>query len=293
MHARRSAQIPPAAGRGPRLWLIAGTGEGPPLAASLLARGWRLRVSVVSAVAARAYAPHDALELAVGALGADGGEASPRVLMDQLQQARRQGDGFRWVVDASHPFAVRITAALMAACRSCDQPLLRLARARPPLGRAELLEDLPELGDRIAGGEPLLLAIGARRLAEAIGCCPTALHHARVLPHPSALRQALAAGVAPARLACLRPGSRDAAILTALCRQWRIRSVLCRQSGGTGEAVWQRLCQELGLRLFLLRRPTEPCGLEALALEPLLARLNRDVDAPDPAARPAAGDRAG
>jgi precorrin-6A/cobalt-precorrin-6A reductase len=152
MHARRSAQPSSAAGRGPRLWLIAGTGEGPPLAASLLARGWRLRVSVVSALAARAYAPHDGLELAVGALGANGGEASIRVLVQQLQQARRQGDGFRWVVDASHPFAVRITAALVAACRSCDQPLLRLTRAQPPLGRAELLEDLPELGGRIAAG---------------------------------------------------------------------------------------------------------------------------------------------
>jgi len=293
MHARHSAQPAPAAGRGPRLWLIAGTGEGPPLAAALLAQGWRLRVSVVSAVAARAYASHGALELAVGALGASDGEASTRVLMHQLQQARRQGDGFRWVVDASHPFAVRITAALVAACRSCDQPLLRLSRAQPPPGRAELLEDLPELGDRIAAGEPLLLAIGARRLAEAIRCCPTALHHARVLPSPTALRQALAAGVAPARLACLRPGSSDAAILAGLCRQWRIRSVLCRQSGGAGEAVWQRLCQELGLRLLLLRRPAEPCGLEALALEPLLARLNRGADAPDPAARPGAEDRAG
>ena len=38
-----------------RLWLLSGTGEGPKLAGALIERGWQLRVSVVSAAAARAY----------------------------------------------------------------------------------------------------------------------------------------------------------------------------------------------------------------------------------------------
>ncbi|WP_191964848.1 hypothetical protein [Synechococcus sp. RSCCF101] len=38
-----------------RLWMLAGTGDGPPLAAALLARGWRIQLSVVSASAAEAY----------------------------------------------------------------------------------------------------------------------------------------------------------------------------------------------------------------------------------------------
>ena len=52
-----------------RIWLLSGTGEGPPLAAELLGRGWQLRVSVVSSAAARAYPAHPKLELKVGALG--------------------------------------------------------------------------------------------------------------------------------------------------------------------------------------------------------------------------------
>lgn len=294
MHTRLSAQSPQAAATGPRLWLIAGTGEGPRLAAALLAQGWRLRVSVVSAVAARAYCPHPGLELVVGALGPTSAESPAEAVLRLLLEARRQGDGFRWVVDASHPFAVQITAALVVACARCDQALLRLARARPALGGgARLLPDLAALDGQLDAAEPLLLAIGARHLAAAIHSCPRALHHARVLPSPTALQQALAAGVPPARLACLRPGATDAAILAALCRRWRIRSVLCRQSGGEGEATWHRLCQELGLRLLLLRRPDEPAGLEAWELGPLLARLSRDGGAPDPAARPGGGDRAG
>ena len=42
-------------------------------------------------------------------------------------------------------------------------------------------------------GEQLLLAIGARRLAEAIRACPAARPHARVLPSPQALRQGASA----------------------------------------------------------------------------------------------------
>lgn len=293
MHTRRSAQSPQLAVRGPRLWLIAGTGEGPRLAAALLAQGWRLRVSVVSEVAARAYRPHPGLELWVGPLGPTSAESPAQAVQRLLLEARHQGDGFRWVVDASHPFAVRITAALVAACARCDQALLRLVRAQLPLAQAELLPDLAALGSRLDRAEPLLLAIGARQLAAAIHSCPTALHHARVLPSPAALQQALAAGLPPARLACLRPGPTDAAILAALCRRWRIRSVLCRQSGGAGEASWHRLCQELGLRLLLLRRPAEPAGLEGWAFEPLLARLSRDAAVPDPPARPGAEGRAG
>ena len=42
----------------PLIWLLGGTGDGPPLAEALLQRGWRLRVSLVTAAATRAYTPH-------------------------------------------------------------------------------------------------------------------------------------------------------------------------------------------------------------------------------------------
>lgn len=262
----------------PRLWLIAGTGEGPALAAALLARGWRLRVSVVSRAATRAYLHHPDLELTVGPLGGGTAEAAATAAGRQLRAAREQGDPFHWVVDASHPFARRISAALAAACDRQGQPLLRLQRPSLPVGRAHVLADLDALPMHCRPGEPLLLAIGARRLAEAIALTPAALHHARVLPSPQALRQALAAGLATDRLACLRPGPTSLAIEIALCRRWRIASVLCRQSGGESEERWHRVSDALGLRLLLLRRPPEPAGVCTLVLE----RLLEHIDAPPP-----------
>jgi precorrin-6A/cobalt-precorrin-6A reductase len=190
----------------------------------------------------------------------------------ELEAASRAGAPFRWVVDASHPFATRISAELGAACAGALQPLLRLERPCPSLGSALLLGDLAALESQDSAGVPLLLAIGARRLAEAVSHSPLAIHHCRILPHPEALRQAMAAGLAAQRVACLRPG-RDGAIERALCQQWGIRTVLCRQSGGPTEGHWRTICQHLGLRLLLLQRPAEPTGPMALSLESLVEQL--------------------
>jgi precorrin-6A/cobalt-precorrin-6A reductase len=264
----------------PRIWLVAGTGEGPALATRLLARGWSVRVSVVSAAATRAYAPHPRLELRVGALG---GEASPEgAVLAELGEAAGRGRPFRWVIDASHPFAQRITAALALACATAGQPLLRLQRPRPPAPGAIILPDLDNLAEIDLAGCRMLLAIGARRLAEAMGHCPQAVHHARLLPQPGALRQAMAAGLSADRVACLRPpaeAAASAAIEAALCRRWRIEAVLCRRSGGPSESHWHALCAAMGLRLLLLERPREPEGAVVLPLAALLERVGEPAGA--------------
>ena len=278
---------PPPAGA---IWLVSGIGEGPRLARALLERGWRLRVSVVGEAAGRAYSPHPALELQVGALAGRGAIAAA------LVAARHQG-GFRWVVDGTHPFAERISADLLAVCRRLDQPLLRLQRPPVPiqaastvplesagagsslspgiggLPRRHVLSSLADLTGLDLGGKRLLLAIGARRLGEALAHSPAKGHFARILPNPAALALARAAGLADGQLACLHPAGAASptpgAIERALCRRWGIDAVLCRQSGGVTETLWSELCVELGLELLLLRQPRgddQPPGLEFSAL---------------------------
>lgn len=276
-----------------RLWLIAGTGEGPLLAAALLAAGWRLRVSVVTAAAARAYPAREGLELVVGPIGARGDPALG--VAASLAEARRGGDPFRWVVDASHPFASRISAALAAVCAAEGQPLLRLSRPQPPLAGAELLVGLEALEPHIRPDDRLLLAIGARHLASAVAHSPGAQHHCRLLPRPGALRLALAAGLAADRIAPLHPAGEEGAVEEALCRRWRITTVVCRRAGGPPERLWRRVCGSLGLRLLLLERPAEPGTGEALPLPRLLERLGISPGGapPAPAATPASGAPAG
>jgi precorrin-6A/cobalt-precorrin-6A reductase len=270
-----------------RLWLFGGTGDGPPLAEQLLGLGWQLRVSVVTAAAGRAYPLHPALELRVGALG------SAAALSRELQEARRQGRPFRAVVDATHPFASRIHGELERGSAAAGVPLRRLEReplALPPgppgalgsggpaeAGRVRELADLAGLAAVPLAGTRLLLAIGSRHLALALRHSPGALHHARVLPEPAALRQALAAGLAPERLAVLHPRHvRDrapGAVEAALVRRWRIEAILARASGPPMELLWRRIAAAQGCRLLLLQRPRPALTSPGLSRAELLRTL--------------------
>lgn len=249
----------------PRLWLVAGTGEGPALAERLLALGWQLTVSVVSAPAALAYPPHPELTLRVGALGGE------EAVEGELAAAAASGRPYAVVVDASHPFACQVSRQLVAGCARRGQRLLRLQR--PNLeGPATLLPALEDLRAVPLAGQRLLLAIGARQLAAAVSLSRGALHHARLLPSASSLQQAMAAGLMAERVACLRPGS-ALEVERALVRRWRISTVLARQSGGTTEQLWRRICRSEGLSLLLLRRPQESAVVESLDAGSLLATL--------------------
>ena len=273
MH-QRSLHQPDGQAPTDSVWLLAGTGEGPPLAAALLAAGWRVRVSIVSPEAARAYPAHPHLQLQVGPLP----DASAVAAV--LQELRP-----RWVIDATHPFAVRISALLEQVLAPLAQPRLRLTRDAGDRAASvggsgaagtKRLSELEALRQVDLRGERLLLAIGSRHLPGALAASNASAHFARVLDRPASLQLALAAGLPDAHLACLRPDHRGGGALErALCRRWRISAVLCRQSGGAGEALWQELARELGLRLLLLERPPEPLSAEALPLTALLEKLGR------------------
>ncbi len=247
-----------------RLWLFSGTGDGPPLAQALLAQGWELRVSVVTPQAARVYTAAPELEIQVGPLG---GAAR---LQRALVAAKVAGRPFRAVIDATHPFAVRVHGELQTGCAQAGVPLLVLQRGETPslepalASSATGLAELAALAQLDLRGERLLLAIGARHLAQAVSLCPGAEPHARILPRPGALQQALAAGLAPERLACLQPGS--GAVEAALVRRWRIGVILARQSGPPSETLWRQVAAAEGCRLLLLRQPDSRAA--ALARSP-------------------------
>ena len=175
------------------------------------------------------------------------------------------------MVDASHPFACLVSRQLAATCKQRGQRLLRLLR--PPLpGEAKVLPGLEDLRSHSLQGHCLLLAIGARQLSLAMACSPGATHFARVLPSPSSLQQAMAAGLAADQVACLRPGS-GLEVERALLRRWRITTVLARQSGGATEQLWQQLCASPERQLLLIGRPAEPAGVVALNQADLLEAL--------------------
>ena len=264
-------------GQDQRLWLFSGTGEGPALARAWLESGWRLTVFVVTASAARAYGAFPGLRLQVGAVG-------DRSALDRaLQEARLRGESPLWIIDATHPFATRISSDLAAVCQARSQPLLRLVRPEAPQAAADptgLVSDWGAVAAVVPAEGRVLLAIGARQLSTAIRVLPGRVLHARVLPSADSLALALASGLTSDRLAALKPGPMDPLILEALCRQWRIGTVVARASGGSTERCWRQLRQSLGLQLVLLQRPPLRLAGVELPWAEALRRLSPGADAP-------------
>lgn len=261
------------------IWLLAGTAEGVEIATALIDGGWSVEVSVVTASAAKAYANLAVAAVHQGPLGSD--EAIASVLK------RRPS----WVIDATHPFAVQISAGLQRVCTREHQRLLRFERQTSTSVRQggsstqamcwHRLDQPAALRDQCLHGQRLLIALGSRHLAEAAaaGAAAGACLFARVMPSCDGVRQALAVGLPADHLAVVHPRADLApgAIEAALCRRWQITDVICRESGGLIEGLWRELAAEQGLRLWLLRRPDASPDLEVVQdLEGLMRRLNND-----------------
>ena len=149
------------------------------------------------------------------------------------------------------------------------QPLLRYWRPELAPGKAKILPNLAALNNEALEGKVLLLALGARELSKALQYSRASDHCVRLLPSPGALRQALSHGLAPERIACLKPHPRQWFVEAALCRQWGCHSVLTRQSGGLNENHWHKVCEALNLQLLLIARPQG----EGLSLDEVLTKI--------------------
>jgi len=259
------------------IWLLTGTGEGPPLASLLLEQGWNVSVSVVTVSASWPYLEMPLTSLFVGPLfGIEG-------IKKVLKESESHHEGFDWVIDATHPFAVEISSNLQEACKEVSQPLIRLER---PLGISNesgtvLIEDSKELSNYSFKGRNVLMALGARYLRETVFAVyeSGAKVFARVLPTPESLRKSLICQVPQSHLAVFRPlqGSHIGDFERALCRRWSINDVICRQSGGLTQKLWSSICQHENINLWLINRPKLAAGVEVFhTFNTLLNRISRD-----------------
>ena len=228
--------------------LLSGTSEGPVLARALVAAGFRVRATVTRE------------EACANLFGATAGvqvEArgfTEETLADFL--GRREAD---LVLDATHPFAVRITRLARAVCARLGVPYVRYERPdwESPAGTsfvdgyAEAARRLPELGRRV------LLTIGAKQLKHFAALHDQLTLFARILPSPESVRQALEAGFTAERVMCLRPPfSRE--FNRALLQEYRIDTLVTKASGREGGVIEKVLAAfDVGARVLMIRRPAE------------------------------------
>ncbi|MDO4783736.1 MAG: cobalt-precorrin-6A reductase [Propionibacteriaceae bacterium] len=223
-----------------RVLILGGTAEARALAQALDQAG----LSFLSSLAGRVSAPR----LPVGEVRI-GGFGGAQGLEDFLQSER-----VTHVIDATHPFATRMSANAVAACGAAGVPLLRFARPgwahRPDAASWHWVDGLEQ----------------ARTVAEGIGQRPFLTTGRQTLPAFASWddRDVLVRIVEPLseapppRWTVIRdrgPYSVEGEL--ALLRQHRIDVVLTKDSGGSYTSAKLDACAQLGVPVVVVRRPGE------------------------------------
>lgn len=238
--------------------VLAGTEDGRELAEALQERGHDILVSTLTAYGAD-LALEQGLQVRSGAMDAQA--------LTELLKA----NAFDALVDATHPYAVKVKEIAKSTCAQLALPYRRWQRpslnpvAHPLIHWAE---DIPDAG-RIAArlkGQRLLLTTGSNGLPEwvSLPALRDKILYIRVLPTAKVLERCESLGFKPNQIiAAQGPFSQEWD--EAMFKQLKIDIVVAKESGqvgGTPEKV--QACLNLNLPLIILKRPateTQDCSL--------------------------------
>lgn len=246
--------------------VLGGTLEASALARALAERGERAVLSYAGRVASPRAQP---VPVRVGGFGGAAGLA--RHLRDHA---------VTHLVDATHPFAARMSANAVAAGADAGVPLLALTR---PAWRPDAGDDwttVPDMDAAVAAldGPPrrVLLALGRLHLAE-FAVRPQH-HYVLRLVDPPETPPPL-----PRHTVVVARGPFDVAGDIALLRAHRIDLVVCKNAGGTGADAKLHAARALGLPVLMVARPPLPARSEVSSVADVLRWLDdASLHAPAP-----------
>lgn len=231
----------------PDVLILGGTGEARELAAVLLDCG----VHVVSSLAGRVRDPR----LPVGGVRI-GGFGGSEGLAHYLRE-----NSVRVVVDATHPFAARITSNAVSACAAAGIACLRLARAPWTAGPSDQWTHVPDVDAAAAvvaeRGRRVFLTTGRQDAAAFAGIADVwflirvvDVPDTALPPHHELLRSR-----GPYTLECERE----------LLERNSIDLLVTKNSGGDLTSAKLTAAAERGIEVVVVDRPREPAGIMSVS----------------------------
>jgi precorrin-6A/cobalt-precorrin-6A reductase len=245
----------------PNILILGGTTEASALAQALAERGVRAVLSYAGRVASPKPQP---VAVRIGGFGGAAGLA-----------AYLRDEGVTHLVDATHPFAARMSANAVEAAGAAGVPLIALTR---PAWTPEAGDDWRRVCDIEAAvaalaGPPrrVMLALG-RMHVEAFAAQPQHRYLLRFVDTPDA------APLLPDHRLVVDRGPFEVAGDTALLRDHAIDLVVCKNAGGTGAQAKLIAARRLGLPVLMIDRPVLPVRTEVHGVADVLRWIDHAAD---------------
>jgi len=231
-----------------KLFVLAGTEDGRELAEDLRARGHDILVSTLTTYGAD-LALEQGLQVRSGALDA------------QTLATLIEGGGFAAIVDATHPYAIRVKEMVKKVCEELSIPYLRWQRPSLDLPVSPMLhwaENISTAGLLAAElGHRILLTTGSNALPEwvSLPSLQDKKLYIRVLPTSQVLARCELLGFKPNQIiAAQGPFSQEWD--EAMFKQLKIEVVITKESGKVGGTLEKvQACHRLNIPLVILKRP--------------------------------------
>ncbi len=243
-----------------KIFLFGGTAEGHLLAERLAEAGHDVTCAVATAYGRAVLEPRAHLTVLVGRLTA--GEMAQRLR------------GFDALVDATHPYAERVSENIRAAAAETATPYYRLLRPREEAAGvlwADSAADAAAKLQSLPGN--VLLTTGSKDLKTftAVKDYQTRLY-VRVLPSVESLTAALSLGYPAGHIICMQ-GPFSRALNEAMLAAVNAKVLVTKDTGKAGGFLEKaEAARAAGAKLLVIRRPTEETGY---GLEELLERLTK------------------
>jgi len=241
--------------------VLGGTTEASALAASLAERGEAALLSYAGRVANPRAQP---IPVRIGGFGG----------IDGLAEYLRY-NGVTHLIDATHPFASRMSANAVVAAARAGVAHIALTRPAWVAVEGDRWTRVPDIEAAVAAlsgpARRVMLALG-RMHVDAFGAQPQHEYLLRFVDAPEHVP-----GLPRHHLVVDR-GPFDVEGDLALMKTRRIEIVVCKNAGGTGAQAKLHAARILGLPVIMIDRPVLPARLEVHRVEDVLGWLDHRAD---------------
>lgn len=244
----------------PNLLILGGTSEATAFANAAAEAGMQGTVSFAGRVARPKRQP---LPQRIGGFGGVAG------LEDYLRAHR-----ITHVIDATHPFAARMSSNAVAACVQAGVPLMALSRARWEARDGDDWTHVPDIAGAVAAldqpARRVMLAVGRMHLQE-FAPNPQHFYLLRLVDPPEVPPPF------PDHYVLVSRGPFTESDDLALMREHRIDLVVSKNAGGTGAYAKIAVARALGLPVIMIDRPGIPPRVQAFDVAEVMAWIAHTV----------------